>query len=73
MSLAAVEDIVAGCVDPAHEATGDVARSAALAAGFPDTAAGAIVNRFCVAVIRLAAPLTRGVRWVPEINLRWRK
>jgi hypothetical protein len=51
----------------------DVARWAALAAGFPDTAAGATVNRFCVAAIRLAATLTRGVRRVPEIDSRWWK
>jgi acetyl-CoA acetyltransferase len=69
--LGAVEDIVAGCVNPAHEGMGDVARWAALAAGFPDTAAGATVNRFCVAAIRLAATFTRGVRRVPEIDSRW--
>src|SRR6201990_3137217 len=42
-----VEDIVAGCVNPAHEGMGDVGRWAALAAGFPDSVAGATVNRFC--------------------------
>src|ERR1700742_5360806 len=45
--LGAVEDIVAGCVNPAHEGMGDVARWAALAAGFPDSAAGVTINRFC--------------------------
>jgi 3-oxo-5,6-didehydrosuberyl-CoA/3-oxoadipyl-CoA thiolase len=71
--LGAVEDIVAGCVNPAHEGMGDVARWAALAAGFPDTAAGATVNRSCVVAIRLAASLTRGVCRVPEIDSRWWK
>ena len=33
--LEQVEDIVAGCVNVAHEGMGDVARWAALAAGFP--------------------------------------
>src|SRR6201994_2229249 len=42
-----VEDVVAGCVNVAHEGMGDVARWAALAAGFPDSVAGATVNRFC--------------------------
>ncbi|MVU82499.1 acetyl-CoA C-acyltransferase [Nocardia sp. ET3-3] len=42
-----IEDIVAGCVNPAHEGMGDIARWAALAAGFPDTVAGATINRFC--------------------------
>ena len=42
-----IEDIVAGCVNPAHEGMGDVGRWAALAAGFPDSVAGATVNRYC--------------------------
>ena len=42
-----VEDIIAGCVNPAHEGMGDVARWAALAAGFPDSVAVATINRFC--------------------------
>ena len=42
-----IEDIIAGCVNPAHEGMGDLARWAALAAGFPDYAAGATINRFC--------------------------
>jgi len=37
VGLDQVEDIVAGCVNPAHEGMGDVARWAALAAGFPDS------------------------------------
>ena len=32
-----IEDIAAGCVNPAHEGMGDIARWAALAAGFPDS------------------------------------
>lgn len=47
VGLDQVEDIVAGCVNPAHEGMGDVARWAALAAGFPDTVAGVTINRFC--------------------------
>ncbi|MEU0544721.1 thiolase family protein [Nocardia sp. NPDC005978] len=47
VGLDQIEDIIAGCVNPAHEGMGDVARWAALAAGFPDTAAGATINRFC--------------------------
>jgi acetyl-CoA acetyltransferase family protein len=42
-----VEDIVAGCVNPAHEGMGDVGRWAALAAGFPDSVPGSTINRFC--------------------------
>jgi hypothetical protein len=40
-----IEDIVAGCVNPAHEGMGDIARWALLAAGFPDSVAGAIAGR----------------------------
>src|SRR3982074_1052699 len=47
IGLDQVEDIVAGCVNPAHEGMGDVGRWAALAAGFPDSVAGATINRFC--------------------------
>ena len=47
ISLEQIEDIVAGCVNSAHEGMGDVARWAALAAGFPDGVAGATINRFC--------------------------
>ena len=36
VDLDQVEDIVVGCVNPAHEGMGDVARWAPLAAGFPD-------------------------------------
>src|ERR1700761_2238926 len=46
-----IEDIVAGCVNPAHEGMGDVGRWAALAAGFPDSVAGATVNRYCASSV----------------------
>ncbi|KIU16585.1 thiolase family protein [Mycolicibacterium llatzerense] len=47
VDLGAIEDVVAGCVNPAHEGMGDIARWAALAVGFPDTVAGTTINRFC--------------------------
>ena len=40
VDLDRIEDITAGCVNPAHEGMGDIARWAALAAGFPDCVAG---------------------------------
>src|SRR6201994_1094982 len=46
LSVEQVEDVIAGCVNPAHEGMGDVGRWAALAAGFPDSVAGATINRF---------------------------
>jgi acetyl-CoA acetyltransferase family protein len=45
--LEQVEDIIAGCVNPAHEGMGDIGRWAALVGGFPDSVAGATINRFC--------------------------
>ena len=42
-----VEDVVMGCVDPVGEAGGDIARAAALVAGFGDSVPGIQINRFC--------------------------
>jgi len=38
---------VVGCVDPVGEAGGDIARAAALVAGFGDDVPGVQINRFC--------------------------
>jgi acetyl-CoA C-acetyltransferase len=42
-----VDDVVLGCVDPIGEAGGDIARAAALTAGFGDGVPGVQINRFC--------------------------
>jgi len=42
-----VDDVVLGCVDPIGEAGGDIARAAALAAGYGDGVPGIQINRFC--------------------------
>ena len=42
-----VDDIVMGCVDPVGEAGGDIARAAALNAGYDETVPGVQINRFC--------------------------
>jgi acetyl-CoA C-acetyltransferase len=42
-----VDDVILGCVDPVGEAGGDIARAAALAAGFGDHVPGIQINRFC--------------------------
>jgi acetyl-CoA C-acetyltransferase len=44
---ALVDDVVMGCVDPVGEAGGDIARAAALVAGFGDGVPGIQINRFC--------------------------
>ena len=42
-----VEDVVMGCVDPVGEAGADIARTAALVAGYGDQVPGIQINRFC--------------------------
>ncbi len=42
-----LDDVVLGCVDPVGEAGGNIARAAALAAGFGDHVPGIQINRFC--------------------------
>ena len=42
-----VDDVVLGCVDPIGEAGGDIARAAALTAGYGDAVPGVQINRFC--------------------------
>src|SRR6478672_5840314 len=62
VGLDQVEDIVAGCVNPAHEGMGDIGRWAALAAGFPDSVPAATVNRFCASSLTCAIQLTHAIR-----------
>ena len=42
-----VDDVVLGCVDPVGEAGGDIARAAALTAGYGASVPGVQINRFC--------------------------
>jgi acetyl-CoA C-acetyltransferase len=44
---ALVDDVVLGCVDPVGEAGGDIARVAAIMAGYDDGVPGVQINRFC--------------------------
>src|SRR3954470_2628203 len=44
---ALVDDVVLGCVDPVGEAGGDIARAAALTAGYGNGVPGVQINRFC--------------------------
>jgi acetyl-CoA acetyltransferase family protein len=60
--LERIEDIVAGCVNPAHEGMGDIARWAALAAGFPDSVPAITVNRFCASSLSGAISTSHAVR-----------
>ena len=42
-----VDDVILGCVDPVGEAGGDIARAAALTAGYGQQVPGVQINRFC--------------------------
>ncbi len=42
-----VDDVVLGCVTPVGDQGADIAKTAALKAGLPDTVAGVQLNRFC--------------------------
>ncbi len=44
---ARVDDVVLGVVSPVGDQGGDIAKTAALAAGYPDTVSGVQLNRFC--------------------------
>jgi acetyl-CoA acetyltransferase family protein len=60
--LERIEDIAAGCVNVAHEGMGDIARWAALAAGFPDSVPAATVNRFCASSLTCTIQIAHAIR-----------
>jgi acetyl-CoA acetyltransferase family protein len=60
--LERIEDIAAGCVNVAHEGMGDIARWAALAAGFPDSVPAVTVNRFCASSLTGAISIAHAIR-----------
>jgi len=47
LDSALVDDVILGCVDPVGEAGGNIARAAALSAGYGDGVPGIQINRFC--------------------------
>jgi acetyl-CoA C-acetyltransferase len=42
-----IDDVILGCVDPVGEAGGDIARAAAINAGYGNGVPGVQINRFC--------------------------
>lgn len=57
-----VDDIVLGCVTPVGDQGGDIAKTAAIAAGWSDDVAGVQINRFCASgleAVNLAAQKVR--------------
>ncbi|RYC67422.1 acetyl-CoA C-acetyltransferase [Spirosoma sordidisoli] len=47
LDTALVDDVIMGCVTPIGEQGADIARTAALEAGYAETVAGVQLNRFC--------------------------
>ena len=62
VELGRVEDIAAGCVNPAHEGMGDIARWAALAVGFPDSVPAITLNRFCASSLSATISVGHAIR-----------
>ena len=62
LAPAAIDDVVLGCVTPVGDQGADIAKTAAIVAGLPDTVAGVQVNRFCASgleAVNLAAQKVR--------------
>ncbi len=58
-----VDDLVLGIVSPVGDQGGDLAKTAVIAAGYPDTVAGVQLNRFCASgleAVNQAAGRVRG-------------
>jgi acetyl-CoA C-acetyltransferase len=58
-----VDDVVLGVVSPIGDQGGDIAKTAAIAAGYPETVAGVQLNRFCASgleAVNQAASRVRG-------------
>ena len=57
-----VDDVVLGVVSPIGDQGGDIAKTAALAAGYPDTVAGVQLNRFCASGLEAVNQASQRVR-----------
>ncbi|MDQ4008342.1 MAG: acetyl-CoA C-acetyltransferase [Actinomycetota bacterium] len=59
---AAVDDVVLGCVTPIGDQGADIAKTAAIAAGMPDTTGGVQLNRFCASGLEAVNQAAQRVR-----------
>jgi acetyl-CoA C-acetyltransferase len=57
-----IDDVVLGVVSPVGDQGGDIAKTAAIAAGLPDTVAGVQINRFCASGLEAVNIATQKVR-----------
>lgn len=58
----AVDDLVLGCVTPVGDQGADIAKTAAIFAGLPDTVGGTQVNRFCASALEAVNIAAQKVR-----------
>ncbi|HZG89400.1 MAG TPA: acetyl-CoA C-acetyltransferase [Pseudonocardia sp.] len=59
---ATIDDVVLGVVSPVGDQGGDIAKTAAIAAGLPHTVAGVQLNRFCASGLEAVNIATQKVR-----------
>jgi acetyl-CoA C-acetyltransferase len=57
-----VDDLILGCVTPIGDQGADIAKTAAIAAGLPDTVAGTQINRFCASGLEAVNMAAQKVR-----------
>src|SRR5579864_2037739 len=58
-----IDDVVLGCVTPVGDQGADIAKTAAIKAGLPDTVAGVQLNRFCASGLEaVTSPPRRSLR-----------
>ncbi|MCO1659164.1 acetyl-CoA C-acetyltransferase [Pseudonocardia humida] len=57
-----IDDVVLGVVSPVGDQGGDIAKTAAIAAGLPHTVAGVQLNRFCASGLEAVNVATQKVR-----------
>jgi acetyl-CoA C-acetyltransferase len=57
-----IDDVVLGVVSPIGDQGGDIAKTAALKAGYPDTVAGVQLNRFCASGLEAVNQAAQRVR-----------
>ncbi|MBC7172266.1 MAG: acetyl-CoA C-acyltransferase, partial [Polyangiaceae bacterium] len=57
-----IDDLVLGCVTPVGDQGADIAKTAAIASGLPDTVAGVQLNRFCASGLEAVNMAAQKVR-----------
>ena len=57
-----ISDVVLGCVSPVGDQGADIARTAVIAAGMPDTVGGVKLNRFCASGLEAVNTAAQKVR-----------